>query len=695
MTAQTIQPGRRAATAASADTEATEAARTNRLPRNPAQRRKTKGPRALRKRARPHLLLAGLVAAAELSYAAGELTGQAAIVAAVVSSALLVVTLVAAIVGRRRGYAHTAWALACAGAAASWLAATTVAGVSWDATAVLTVVGYGLALPYWRRHRLADPPEALPELVIEPGTIARRWKENVGGTSKHGVLPGSYLTGRREIKAGERYLLQLVPGKHTYDDVVSNLRKIAGGLNLTADRLIIEPYRPESDDEAASESKLLLTVVTRPPIPKKGVTWPGPQVYQRGRTELGPYVDGEGAGFWRTYTQDSMWGGFIVGATGSGKSRVLDAISLALAGAGNTVIWYADGQAGASSPGLADWYDWTAAGEAAITAMLRSACAVLDYRQDENLVEGWNGFTPSAQRPGLLIIIDECHTPLANPVIQAMVARIAREGRKCGVQVVLADQLPTVNVFGPATTDAGNAIRSSILAGNLAALHTTYNGTAGLLPGLAIDPKTLPPVPGYLYLSDRAGDGRSAALRASFVADPKAWADTIPMPQLDTGSATAAGGKYQTRKETRDRARTAAAERVAAMRAGRQPVRPSTPATTTTRQQPAAAPAAESAGAAILPFPTFPPAAPAPAAEQQPTRPSTPAVDRLRINDGQRQVLAAVLAGHTSPGAIQTVTGRSEAGVRGHLQALADAGLVRKPRHGVWEPTEAARAVAS
>lgn len=694
MTATTIQPGRRAATEPASTDTTPEARRTSRAPRDPAaQRRRRPTPRVLRRQARPHLVLAGLLAAAELAHAATWLTGQAAIVAAVVASALLVTTLVGWIVGHRRGYAHTVWALTCGAAAAAWLAATSAAGVSWDAAGVLSVVGYGLALPWWRRNRLADPREVLPELVIEPGSIARLWRENVGGTSKHGVLPGSYLTSRREIKAGERYLLQLVPGKHTYDDVVTNLRKIAGGLNLTADRLIIEPYRPESDEEAASEAKLLLTVVTRPPIPKQGITWPGPRVYQAGRTELGPYVDGEGCGFWRTYTQDSMWGGFLVGATGSGKSRVLDAISLALAGAGNTVIWYADGQAGASSPGLADWYDWAAAGDPAITAMLRAACAVLDYRQDENLVEGWNGFTPSPARPGLLTIIDECHTPLADPVIQGMVARIAREGRKCGVQVVLADQLPTVNVFGPATTDAGNAIRSSILAGNLAALHTTYNGTAGLLPGLAIDPKTLPAIPGYLYLSDRAGDGRSAALRASYVADPSAWSRRIPMPGLDTGSATAAGGAYQTRRETRDRVRTAAAQRVAAMRAGRQPVPPRPAATT--RQQRATAPAGLPAGAAIIPFPSFPPAAPVPAAVQQPARPSTPSVDRLGINDGQRQVLDAVLAGHTSPGAIQTVTGRSEAGVRGHLRDLAAAGLVRKARHGVWEPTAAARAVAS
>jgi len=695
MTAATIQPGRRAATAAPTDTDTTKTARTNRPPRNPAQRRKQQGPRALRKRARPHLLLAGLVAAAELAHAAAWLTGQAAIVAAVVSSVLLVVTLVAAIVGRRRGYAHTAWALTCAGAAAAWLAATTVAGVSWDATGVLTVVGYGLALPYWRRDRLPDPPEALPELNIQPGEAARLWRENVG--SKGGTLPGSYLSGRQGIRAGERYLLHLVAGRQTYDDVMTNLRKIAGGLHVTVDRLIVEPYQPESDDEQASEAVLRLTLVTHPPIPRAGVDWPGPSVYRGGRIELGPYVDGEGAGFWRLYTENSMWGGFLVGGTGSGKSRTLDAISLAAAATGNTVVWYADGQDGASTPGLADWYDWTAAGTEPIREMLAAACSILDFRQAENIVEGWEGFTPSTARPGLLIIIDECHKPLADPAIQQMVARIAREGRKCGVQVICADQLPTVNVFGPPQTDAGNAIRSSLLMGNLAALHTRYNGTAGLLPGLAVDPKTLPAISGYMYLADTGGTGRSAALRATHVKDSRAWSQTIPMPALDTGAATAAGDAYGSRREVRQAVRAAAAERVAAMRAGRRPARPQP--TTTTQQPTPAAPTAGTvgAGAAIIPFPAFPPAtpAPAPAAVQQPTRPSTPAVDRLRINDGQRQVLAAVLAGHTSPGAIQAATGRSEAGVRGHLKALADAGLARRTGHGVWEPTEAARAVAS
>jgi hypothetical protein len=689
MTAQTIKPGRRAATAA-AEPASTDP--TRQPPRDPAQRRRQQRdkPRELRKRARPHLLLAGLLAAAELAHVATLLTGQAAIVAGVMATALLVITLVAVMVAHhRRGYRHVAWALVCAAGAAGWLAATSAAGVSWDAAGVLTVLGYALALPWWRRHRLVDPAEPLPELDIPVGEIPRLWGDNVGGHSKHGVLPGSYLSGREEIRAGERYKLHLVPGKHTFEDVAPNLRKIAGGLHLSADRLIIEPYRPEDPTEPVSEALLQLTVVTRSPIPRQGILWPGPRVYRDGRIELGPYVDGEGAGCWRLYTADSMWGGFIVGGIGSGKSRTMDAVSLASAATGTTTVWYADGQDGASSPGLAGWYDWFATGVLGIALMLEAACRVLDFRQDENLVEGWQGFTPARQRPGLLILIDECHTPLAVPEIQQMVGRLAREGRKCGIALILADQLPTLNVFGPTTTDAGNAIRSSILQGNLAALNTTYNGTAGLLPGLPIDPKTLPAIPGYLYLSDRSGEGRSAALRTTYVADPVGWSKRIPMPGLETGSATAAGDAYQRRHQVRERARAAAAERVQAMRTGRWTA-------SAVRPKPATAPAPATPQPAgqgqIIAFPTFPPATPAPTvAQQQPAGP----VSRLRLNDGQRQVLTALLAGRTSPGEIQTVTGRSESGVRLLLGQLADAGLVRKAAHGTYEPTHLAHQASS
>src|SRR5690606_5161624 len=102
--------------------------------------------------------------------------------------------------------------------------------------------------------------------------------------------------------------------------------------------LVIEPH-PEAD-----EATVQLTIVQRSPVLTTAQPWPG-GTYQpsTGMIAIGPYVDGEGLAHWRLHTPDSLWGGFIAGSIGSGKSRTMEAIALGLAEAG-CVVWYADGR---------------------------------------------------------------------------------------------------------------------------------------------------------------------------------------------------------------------------------------------------------------------------------------------------------------------------------------------------------------
>jgi hypothetical protein len=57
----------------------------------------------------------------------------------------------------------------------------------------------------------------------------------------------------------------------------------------------------------------------------------GPRAFnpETGLINLGPFSDGEGFATWKLFTKDSMWGGFICGSTGSGKSRTIESICMA------------------------------------------------------------------------------------------------------------------------------------------------------------------------------------------------------------------------------------------------------------------------------------------------------------------------------------------------------------------------------
>src|SRR5690606_34096948 len=94
---------------------------------------------------------------------------------------------------RRRGGGLRDLAVALGGAC--WCGWTVASGMSWDAAAVLAVGGYAAALPWWRRHRLADPPEHhLPEVQeVDELHPARLWERHIAANG--GPLPGTRLTG--------------------------------------------------------------------------------------------------------------------------------------------------------------------------------------------------------------------------------------------------------------------------------------------------------------------------------------------------------------------------------------------------------------------------------------------------------------------------------------------------------------------
>src|SRR5690606_18653115 len=309
--------------------------------------------------------------------------------------------------------------------------------------------------------------------------------------------------------------------------------------------LVIEPH-PEAD-----EATVQLTIVQRSPVLTTAQPWPG-GTYQpgTGMIAIGPYVDGVGVAYWRLHTPDSLWGGFIAGSIGSGKSRTMEAIALGLAEAG-CVVWYADGQDGSSSPFLAEHADWFTYGTG-IRDMLEAARRVKKLRQVENRLRRWSGWRPDQGRPGLIIIIDECHVPMADPQCQDIAAELAREGRKVGISLIMASQVATLDAFGGGP--GSDALRSSVCAGNMLIMRSLTRTTRNVLPGVDVAPTTFPDVPGYAWLIDHSKARRSAPLRAFFLADEEMGpaAAAVQWSAVEPAAAGAAGQLYGRRHQEVD-----------------------------------------------------------------------------------------------------------------------------------------------
>ncbi|MGH8880734.1 MAG: hypothetical protein ACRD0P_25825, partial [Stackebrandtia sp.] len=502
-----------------------------------------------------------LVLTASAARAVAHLTGEHQTVALAVATTAFVAAVTVLFVVRRKVFGPRArrWAIACSTVAASWLATVTAVGISWDAIGLLTALGYGLALPWWRRHRLPNtPPPIEYEPVLAPAmdTYDVRWATYLGET-KDSPLAGTWLTSHEEIDSGHRYVLQLRPGKHSLQTVLGILPMLRTGLKLMPGQDLIVERHPVLD-----ESCLNLTIVTRSQVlTAESIPWPG-NTYdpETGAISLGPFVDGDGVAKWRLYGRNSIYGGFICGAPDSGKSRMMESIALSAAAIG-TVIWFGDPQGGASSPWLAKHADHYASGVGAIEKMLAEALLVKDLRQAENALYDWEGFTHSPERPGLLIFIDECHSAFADSAIQEMAIELAREGRKCGIAIVAASQVATLDAFGKG--QEADALRSCITAGNLVVLRTTSNNTKNVLPGVDVNPTKFPAIPGYAYLVDTTHKRRSAPLRGYYLADADrdTLADAITWAPLDTGASNAAGPGYLRRRAQADADRKALAHR--------------------------------------------------------------------------------------------------------------------------------------
>ena len=616
--------------------------------------------------------------------AAGAMTPVSAAMMAAAASAATVGAVVAR--ARRRG---SQWArrLLLGGAGAGlWLTAAPY-GVGVGDAAVLVAAEYALAARWWQAHRPGYYPgdgdvgtdgvdiddtasvevDEAPAPLTPVEQIIADWEEYIACPG--GPLQNSRLIAPEEHEHGFAFTLQLWRGRHTKDTALAALDKIAGGLGCSVDRVIVEQH-----PAVKSTATCRLQVITRSPI-DGDVVFDGPR-RRGGLLELGPYADGSGEAVYRLYTPGSMWSGVIIGGTGIGKSRVVENIVISALSGGDTEFWYLDPGRGASSPALSDAADWFVTMDQ-LDEVLDTAIAQLEARTEENAAEGWTGFTPSPQRPGLLIGVEECHNPFADSARAAKWARIAREGRKVGIALLCVSQYPGLITFG-----GNEALRSSVMEGNALVLHSTSNQVGGLMAGLQVDPKTLPKIRGYAYVQGSEEGGLRTAPFRNRNTEPDGgpgaahWLAQQPRPGLDTLMVTAtlaAGTAYRDRHTSTDTGRAGARTRVEALRNGHLPE-------DMLRGEPdqAVAPLAS-----VVEFPEFRIIEDAP--ETAPAAPS--AAPRTEgLTPSQQAVLDAITAGIDRPKLLAEHVGVQLRQVHNILSALVEKGLIsRAPEHGRYQ----------
>ncbi|MCX5119200.1 hypothetical protein OG992_18605 [Micromonospora sp. NBC_00362] len=615
----------------------------------------------LRPQLAPHAAVGTLVVAAVACRVAVHAVGDEQTVAVWVAGAAFAIAVVAAMQVRRRVFDKRARrrALAFLGVAVGWLTGVTLTGLSLGAVGLLMAVAYALSMHWWRQH-----PVGLIQPKATRSGHQRLWAENNGASD--GALPGSRLTSPEQIAAGVRFALKLRAGKQTLGMAQGAMEKLRGGLFLQTDQeLIIERHPTEPEPTA------LLTIVTKSPV-KDTVFWPGPQAFdpQTGDVRLGPFTDGEGVAAWRVYTETRLKGGYLQGGTEGGKSRTMEMLAITIAASTShpTVICYADGQGGASSPLLMEHADFRARTPQRALAMLEGMYLLMQLRQDENAVMGLRGFTPTEGRPGVLGFIDECHkllskvdNPLYGERTQWLVSAIASEGGKVGVALILASQQSTLDAFGGAGTNVAEKIRGNLLTGN-GAMFKGKDANAKTVFQISVDPRSFPDMPGYAYLVNPRPGARSAPFRSYYLTDEMAeeWPKRIVWRSLDAGSAAAWGTSYLRRDELAEEALEAARQRIAARRAGIVLDEPA-PAQPTTGGDGAAL---ESFGLAA--FPTWTEFVAQ--AQQEALKALGPSHDK---------VVAAIRDGHTSPQRIADAIDLSVRRVHQLLGDLAEAGRVR------------------
>ena len=336
---------------------------------------------------------------------------------------------VLAVAGSRIGLADLAeriYASTVTTSAGGWLAVATAAGPAQRPLPMLILIGtLVLAVPWWthRRRRLRVRVErklaGWPEIA-----------ETVG-------LAGSRVLSAVVDVWGWRARFALARGQ-TIADVIAKLPGIESALGTH--RGAVRVY-PTPDDLA---NRFELRVLDRDPH-ADAITWPGPSVTSVTEPiDLGPFEDAAPARvlFLRRH-------GLAGGATGSGKSGLVNVLMGNLAACTDVVIWAIDLKRGMELEPWASCIDRLATTPAEARALLTDAVAMLEARAARLAAVGQRVWEPSPEMPALVTIVDE-YAELAETAPDAATDTdsIARRGRAVAMTLIAATQRPTQKAMG-------------------------------------------------------------------------------------------------------------------------------------------------------------------------------------------------------------------------------------------------------
>ncbi|GAB2763246.1 hypothetical protein GCM10027174_44920 [Salinifilum aidingensis] len=390
-----------------------------------------------------------------------------------------------------------------------------------------------MALPWWREYEHPLPLPEVPEpaaagtdegsspaesLTEEQQFVQRIVADYRSYVATRDLLPGSTIAERAERTAhGFRFQLQLNRGKQT----IKTVRNCAEEIGYALD---VDPSSIQFDKDqrpGALQTTVLMTIITDP----VSNDFDGPTiVYDGGDVfiELGPHSDGMGYEYFHVLSDQltaeelaagqvprgSMHDGFVLGTRGSGKSRFLELVAAGLRKLG-IEIWYLDPQEGKSSPALINEADWPMRGvhgtEGAysnVVELWQAMWAACEVREAEGAAAGELGFQHTAERPAIMVIIDECHqvfsaeNPKTGNTFGDDLAEVDRRMRKNGMGLLGGSQSITMNTFGK--TNLATVLRDG-MCGTNAYILRYGEGNASIVSGYEGQPSGSLPGKGFGY----------------------------------------------------------------------------------------------------------------------------------------------------------------------------------------------------
>jgi hypothetical protein len=477
---------------------------------------------------------------------------------------------------RRQGpRSHLYFALACVTAASAWIAAVTADGMFAGAgrLAILAIAVPGLwplSWKWWEYHRIRprDEERVVAERAARPAPdpIPLAWDQYVG--SSKGLFPGARLIPLRSTEGVREYLIEGVPGRHTTRALTTEdaLHKIAGALGADPDLLVLE--RPAKGARNGANARLMVLTERNDQL-QESLSWAGPTLNpETGLFRPAVYADGPATAPLFQVADGRPHRGLnaaVCGLMGKGKSRFTELRVAELLWSQIAVVWYGDGQEGASGPVFRDHVDWYATRRDEIKRMLIAAYRILRTRQRHDEEVQWTdalghhrtgrGFWPgSAEEPFLEIVLDECQELLKDPHVAKLVRELQRKGPKLGIQVNLITQEFLVYETGGSSGDPGaQSIRTFAQTGLVVLFKSGSGINADALGGtlVGINPRTLPDEPGWCYMlgpgtDDRHPKARMLHIGKDEIYDWLARASSVKA-HLDDLSVRAAGDDYRTR----------------------------------------------------------------------------------------------------------------------------------------------------